>query len=70
VGAYFLMAFSLAGRATPENLSAIMTYVGRFESFEASTLFLTQLASNKAKVGFACKNAAFTRAAASVGKFF
>jgi hypothetical protein len=70
VGAYFLMAFSLAGRATPENLSAIMTYVGRFESFEASTLFLTQLASNKAKVGFACKNAAFTRAAAQVGKFF
>lgn len=70
VGAYFLMAFSLSARATPENLSAIMTYVGRFESFEASTLFLTQLASNKAKVGFACKNAAFTRAAAQVGKFF
>lgn len=70
VGAYFLMAFSLAARADADNLSAIMTYVGRFESFEASTLFLTQLASNKAKVGFACKNAAFTRAAAAVGKFF
>jgi len=70
VGAYFLMAFSLASRANAENLSAIMTYVGRFESFEASTLFLTQMASSKAKVGFACKNAAFSRACASVGKFF
>lgn len=70
VGAYFLMAFSLVARANPENLTAIMTYVGRFESFEASTLFLTQLASNKSKVGFACKNAAFTRAASLAGKFF
>jgi hypothetical protein len=70
VGAYFLMAFSLSARATAENLDAIMKYVSRFESFEASTLFLTQLASNKAKVSMACKNAAFTRAAAAVGKFF
>jgi hypothetical protein len=70
VGAYFLMAFSLAARASAENLTAIMTYINRFESFEASTLFVTTVASNKAKVGMACKCAAFTRKAADLGKFF
>jgi hypothetical protein len=70
VGAYFLMAFSLAARASAENLTAIMTYINRFESFEASTLFVTTVASNKAKVGMACKCAAFTRKAAELGKFF
>jgi hypothetical protein len=70
VGAYFLMAFSLAARANAENLTAIMTYINRFESFEASTLFVTTVASNKAKVGMACKCAAFTRKAADLGKFF
>jgi len=70
VGAYFLMAFSLAARANAENLTAIMTYINRFESFEASTLFVTTVASNKAKVGMACKCAAFTRKAAELGKFF
>jgi len=69
-GAYFLMAFSLAARVNAENITEVMTYVGRFESFEASTLFLTQLAGNKAKVGMACKNPKFTAACAKVGKFF
>ncbi len=69
-GAYFLMAFSLAARADAENLDAVMTYVNRFESFEASTLFTTQLASNRAKVGMACKCAKFTSLCAKLGKFF
>ena len=69
-GAYFLMAFSLAARADADNIDAVMTYVNRFESFEASTLFLTQLASNKIKVGMACKCAKFTLACSKVGKFF
>ena len=70
VGAYFLMAFSLAARAKEDNLDAIMKYINRFESFEASTLFVTTVASNKTKVGMACKNAAFTAKCAEVGKFF
>jgi hypothetical protein len=70
VGAYFLMAFSLAARAKADNLDAIMKYINRFESFEASTLFVTTVASNKAKVGMACKCAAFTAKCAAVGKFF
>lgn len=70
VGAYFLMAFSLAARADKDNLGAIMTYVGRWDSFEASALFIATLAGNKNKVGMACANRAFTQAASRVGKFF
>jgi hypothetical protein len=51
-GAYFLMAFSLASRVNADNIDEIMTYTGRFESFEAHALFLTQVAGNKTKVGF------------------
>lgn len=69
-GAYFLMAFSLAARADKENLDAIMTYTERWESFEAKALFISTLASNNAKVGMACKNREFTKACASIGKFF
>jgi hypothetical protein len=69
-GAYFLMAFMMAGRVKEETLDAVMTYVGRWEQFEARTLFLTQLATNSSKVGWACKNRAFTLAAQSVGKYF
>lgn len=68
-GAYFLMALRLAQNAKPDTFDAIMTYTGRFASFEAHALFVTQLASNKAKVSMACKNAAFTSAAAKLGKF-
>jgi hypothetical protein len=70
VGAYFLMSFMLAGRATPETLNATMTYINRWESFEAKTLFITTLASNKAKVGMACANREFTKACAVAGKYF
>lgn len=69
-GAYFLMAFSLAARASADNLDAIMKYINRFESFEASTLFVTTVASNTAKVAMACKCAAFTVKASALGKFF
>jgi hypothetical protein len=69
-GAYFLMAFMLAGRVQEDNLDPVMEYVGRWTQFEASTLFLTQLATNASKVGWACKNRSFTLAAQKVGRFF
>jgi hypothetical protein len=69
-GAYFLMSFMLAGRAEASNLDATMTYINRWESFEAKTLFITTLASNRAKVGMACANREFTKACASAGKYF
>ena len=69
-GAYFLMAFMLAGRATADTLDAIMTYTGRWDSFEARVLMLTTLGGNNNKVAMACRNRMFTQAAAAAGKFF
>jgi hypothetical protein len=69
-GAYFLLSYMLAARAAPDNLTTIIAYVNRFTSFEARMLFLTTVASNKSKVGFACSNRDFTLAAAAAGRFF
>jgi hypothetical protein len=70
VGGYFLLAFMLAGRVKKETLDAVMEYVGRWDSFEASTLFVTTLATNSQKVGWACGNREFTKKCATLGKFF
>lgn len=70
IGALFLMAFQLSGRATEQTLDAIMQYVERWDNFEAVTLFVTSLATNKSKVSMACKNRNFTKKASELGKFF
>jgi hypothetical protein len=70
VGGFFLMAFMLAGRVKQDTLSAVLEYVERWDSFEASTLFVTTLATNSQKVGWACGNRDFTKKAAALGKFF
>lgn len=70
VAATFLMAFMLAGRVKDETLTPVLEYVNRWESFEGQTLFITSLASNATKVGFACKNRAFQEMASRFGKFF
>jgi len=70
VGAYFLVSFMLAGRVKQDTMDAVMTYVSRFESFEAKALFLSSVASNSEKVRFAVMNRAFTKEAAAAGKFF
>jgi energy-coupling factor transporter ATP-binding protein EcfA2 len=69
-GAYFLMAFKLAGRAESGNMDAIMDYMARWDSFEAVALFTTQLCGNATKVGMASRNRKFTALAASSGKYF
>jgi hypothetical protein len=71
-GALFLLAFMLAGRVTTDTMDAVMEYGERIskESFEAHSLLIMTLASNKAKVGMACGNRSFTTAAAKLGKFF
>jgi hypothetical protein len=70
VAATFLMAFMLAGRVKDETLTPVLEYVNRWESFEGQTLFITSLASNATKVGFACKNRKFQEMAAKFGKYF
>jgi len=71
-GALFILAFMLAGRVTETTMDAVMEYADRMgvESFEAYSLFVMSVATNKAKVGMACKNRKFTAAAAKLGKFF
>jgi len=71
-GALFILAFMLAGRVTEPTLDAVMDYAERMgkESFEAYSLFVMTVATNKAKVGMACTNRKFTKVAAGFGKFF
>lgn len=68
--AHFILAFALAQEAKPDNLTAFMTYVSRWATFEAVVLFVTALAGNRAKAPMACANAAFRKKATDLGKFF
>lgn len=70
VGAYFLMAFKLASASEAATLDPIMTYVDRWNSFEAKALLVNMIASNQSKVRDACKNREFMKAASALGKFF
>lgn len=72
VGALFILSFMMAGRVTAETMDSVMDYAERVgqQSFEAYALFVSSLASNRNKVGMACKNMKFTKAAAKLGKFF
>lgn len=70
VGGWFLMAFMLAGRVTKETMDDVMVYVNRWDSFEAKTLFVSTVASNSKKVGWACTCRAFTVECSKLGKFF
>ena len=69
-GAYFLMAFKLAALADKDNLERMLTYTDRWTSFEASTLFISTLATNPQKVGMAVLCKGFTDRAAKLGKYF
>lgn len=70
IGALFILAFMLAGRVNADTMDAVMAYTARWKSFEANALFISTLASNKSKVGMACRNRKFTEAAAKLGKYF
>ena len=72
VGALFILSYLLAGRVTPDTLPAVMEYDKRLGvvSFEAHAVFITSLAGNKAKVGWACRNREFTLACSALGKYF
>lgn len=72
VGALFILSFMLASRVDADTLDPVMEYAERMgeQSFEAHALFITSLASNKSKVGMACRNRKFTAAAAKLGKYF
>lgn len=72
VGALFLLAFMMAGRLQKEDVGAVCKYTARLAqtSFEAAALFVTTVASNNAKIGFAASNREFTKLMADYGKYF
>ncbi len=72
VGALFILAFMMAGRAQPDDLDALCEYTERLakESFEAAGLFITTLMSNNSKVGWAARNRNVTKLSAEYGKYF
>ena len=70
VGAHFLLAFALSQAFKQDNADAVMTYVLRWQQFEATTLFAEQVATNPKKLPVAAKNRAFCTLAAKLGKYF
>lgn len=70
VGAHFLLAFSLAGAFKADTGEAIMTYINRWDQFEATTLFAETVATNPKKLPVAAKLRSYTTLAAKLGKYF
>ena len=72
VGALFILAFMMAGRAQPDDLDALCEYTERMakESFEAAGLFVTTLMSNNSKVVWAARNRNVLKLSAEYGKYF
>lgn len=70
VGAHFLLAFALSQAFNKDNCDAVMTYVKRWDQFEATTLFAEQVATNPKKLPIAAKNRAFCTLAAKLGRYF
>jgi MoxR-like ATPase len=70
VGAHFLLAFSLSEAFSADTADKVMTYVSRWEQFEATTLFAETVLSSPKKLPVAAKTRAFTTLAAKLGKYF
>lgn len=66
--AYFMSALAMVSRVKEAELDAVVTYVNRWESFEAKALFCRTLSANDKKIGWAVKNRQFTVLNGSIGK--
>ena len=69
IGAYFLMAFKLATKASAQNLTPFCKYVERWISFEAAHLFVATLCASKAKLPIVATCRAFTELSAKHSKY-
>ena len=67
---YFILAFRLAMDTTRTTIAPVMTYVNRWESFEARALYITTVAGSRDKAPMACADSLFRRAASDMGKYF
>lgn len=69
MGPYFVMAFSLASKASPDTIDPISEYVMRWKHDEAVALYANQISQGKRAV-FACKSVMAVKVLSRVGKFF
>lgn len=69
VGAYFLCALMLSTRTTADNLDAFVTYINRWDSFEAKMLWSRTVAASPSKLVFLNKNREYAKLTAQLGKY-
>jgi hypothetical protein len=69
VSGYFMMAFKLASRADRDTLGAFCKYVTRWESVEASHLFVARLCASKSKLPIIAQCREFTELSAKHAKY-
>lgn len=69
-GEQYLLAMRLSFQTTGKNVDAITTYVMRWASFEARTLYAVTTASNREKLLTLQSSTMFVRLAAECGMFF
>lgn len=66
---YFIIAFRLAQDLDKDNIAAVMSYVNRWDAFEATALFLTTVCGSYRKAAYACNNPDFREKLAKFGKY-
>jgi hypothetical protein len=64
VTGYFLLAFMLAGRVKPENIDPIVTYLNRWDNFEATSLAVIQMVNRHSETKHLVQNTSFMKLAA------
>jgi hypothetical protein len=69
VGPHFLCALMLSSRINVNNADAFITYVDRWDQFEAGNLFARTAAANPTKLAFLSKNREFSKMTAKFGKY-
>lgn len=70
VGDQYLLAMRLSMQSSAKHLDAFVTYVLRWPSAEARTLFASSVAGDSEKLAFAMRSTKFSTLAAACGKFF
>jgi hypothetical protein len=69
-GAYFIMAFMLAGRISKTDANQVLEYLDRWENFEASTLAIVTMAQHKAAELYSKNATGFVERCQKLGVYF
>ena len=69
-GAYFIMAFMLAGRISKDDANQVLDYIDRWDNFEAKTLSIVTMANHKAAELYSKGSTGFVERCRDLGKYF